>query len=512
MNRTAIFLTLVFILHFFMVPLTSHTYAATAVGSGSQTNPFPANHSGPIIKVTSSKSGYHNTGGGENTLYDARGTENSVKYPGFVSARTIESANISSGSSGITWYGGFLFYDVPVDLAYQDHYHPPGAGTINHHALMVGNGGDGAQIIAGRLDNVWDGWRPTKSENFVIKGTMATHVHDDVVENDNFAAGLIEDNYWEGYGMYSARSGGSEGIPEEKTVTIRGNIWRIYGFPVDPGKKTPQGTGHLFKVHGGFAPGDGMGKHTKLRIIDNWFLVEDIRYSEFAGHNQDKLLGIPEEMATEISGNHLVWCPPPGAPAKFPGHVPAQGVTVYNGCQYKYLWEEQRDRWLVTHKEVDQRPSVFEGGGGSSGGGTTPTVGVCNLYNSGDIPPTGYGAAWNVLGIRGGVHLRSECQNNNSAKITVGFENYSGSTPLLIYNKGYTYLNGSWKPFTLSGTFAQGSTAWLQGGGTHTLSSLPTGTTYWVGYTCQWINNKWNCGCRDSSCTQAFWQLQGVVR
>ena len=63
-------------------------------------------------------------------------------------------------------------------------------------------------------------------------------------------------------------------------------------------------------------------------------------------------------MITEISGNTLIWVPPAGAPATFPGDVPPSGVTVYNGAQYRYIWEDARDAWLANHQEVDQRASV----------------------------------------------------------------------------------------------------------------------------------------------------------
>jgi hypothetical protein len=33
---------------------------------------------------------------------------------------------------------------------------------------------------------------------------------------------------------------------------------------------------------------------------------------------------------------------------------------------------------------------------------------------------------------------------------------------------------------------------------------------HYLAYTCQWRNNRWYCGCRDTACTQGYWQLQSI--
>jgi hypothetical protein len=334
---------------------------------GGVTYPFPSDWSGPVVDVPATvTNGYSNTGQAANTLFDARGSVLARPWPGFVSSdTTINTVSINSNNPGINWYGGFIFYDVPPDFAYQDHYHPPGFQTVNHHGLLSGVSGSGVRITAARLDNCWDGFSHQRANNWNLRGCMATHNHDDFIENDTFASGVLENCLADGvYVFYSMRQGNTSWMspetPQQQTVTIQNNVVRLKGFPIDPGVTTPQGCGGLFKVHDGFTPGSGIGTHAKLRIINNWFLVEAIRYIEFSGHSEDHKLGFPlgGNMIVECSGNHLVWVPPSGAPATFPGVVPASGVSLYNGAQFRPLWEAKRDEWLANHQEVDQRASV----------------------------------------------------------------------------------------------------------------------------------------------------------
>jgi hypothetical protein len=34
----------------------------------------------------------------------------------------------------------------------------------------------------------------------------------------------------------------------------------------------------------------------------------------------------------------------------------------------------------------------------------------------------------------------------------------------------------------------------------------------YVAYTCRWTGSRWKCGCRDSACTQSYWQIQSFKR
>jgi hypothetical protein len=39
-----------------------------------------------------------------------------------------------------------------------------------------------------------------------------------------------------------------------------------------------------------------------------------------------------------------------------------------------------------------------------------------------------------------------------------------------------------------------------------------TNASYSVAYTCRWTGSQWKCGCRDSTCTQSYWQIQSFKR
>ena len=159
---------------------------------------------------------YTSSGQASNTLFDARGSSLSLPFPALGSNVTVQNVDISSSGTNLYWYGGFLYYEEPLDIAYTDSYHY--YGTINQRCLLCGNQGNGIQVVAARTDNSWDSMRPTRSENFLMSGIYSTHIRDDWIENDNFAAGVIEDCLIDGtYVFYSARSGGFDGDPPSRS-------------------------------------------------------------------------------------------------------------------------------------------------------------------------------------------------------------------------------------------------------------------------------------------------------
>lgn len=36
--------------------------------------------------------------------------------------------------------------------------------------------------------------------------------------------------------------------------------------------------------------------------------------------------------------------------------------------------------------------------------------------------------------------------------------------------------------------------------------------SYALAYLCTWTGSQWKCGCRDSACTQSYWQIQSFKR
>jgi hypothetical protein len=230
----------------------------------------------------------------------------------------------------------------------------------------------------------------------------------------------------------------------------------------------------------------------------------------------------------------LVWT----GSGSYPGNLPSSGVTVTKDIS---VWNDARADWLSRHG-CDQNGNscnnlLNSSGGGTAGGtsggatggttggtsggstggtsggttgGTTGgiTEGMCNGYSSGSQPPTGYGAAWNTLNSAKELLVSGYCYTNGNVKYTVG----SGGNQY-VYKMGYYYTTSpaGWNPFTLTGTYASGSDSWILGKGVYTNAAAPSYDYYfWVGYVCQWTGREWNCGCRDSACTQSYWQLQQV--
>jgi hypothetical protein len=130
----------------------------------------------------------------------------------------------------------------------------------------------------------------------------------------------------------------------------------------------------------------------------------------------------------------------------------------------------------------------------------------CNLYSSGSTPPAGFGASWNVLTSTKELLVSATCTGSDSATITAG----SGRQNQYIYKTNYYYDDSAeaWRPQTFSGS-AVGTTDWLVGTGTLT-GKRPAHQLFLVAYVCQWTGSQWKCGCRDTACTQNYWQLQAI--
>jgi hypothetical protein len=143
----------------------------------------------------------------------------------------------------------------------------------------------------------------------------------------------------------------------------------------------------------------------------------------------------------------------------------------------------------------------------------------CATYTSGSSIPQGFGVPWDVAN-PSSLLLRAECAPP-SVTLSLG----DNSTLTYIYKTAYVAPNGatSWTPLDLFGAGLIGG-AWFPGSA-QGIVSIPDTTTasFYVGYTCKWIppgagqagsgqTGVWKCGCRDSACSQSYWQLQKVQR
>ena len=145
------------------------------------------------------------------------------------------------------------------------------------------------------------------------------------------------------------------------------------------------------------------------------------------------------------------------------------------------------------------------------GGGalSTPVVHAAdcaNAYASGSAAPTGYGASWNLFTTAKELLVQGSNCSATGFTLTVG----SGGSQL-VYKQGYKWSGTAWSPFTLTGGALQGD-AWFTD--TAKLDFTQTAAqngVFVVGYVCQQINSAWKCGCSETSCATAMWQLQKVT-
>jgi hypothetical protein len=151
----------------------------------------------------------------------------------------------------------------------------------------------------------------------------------------------------------------------------------------------------------------------------------------------------------------------------------------------------------VTRGIAAPQPSALPAGK-TSCGTLTPDASV----------PAGYGVPYNVLSAAKEILIDAQCdRSTGGATINVG----SGASGQYIYNKGYVYKNNKWNAFAyVAGTGGTITGTWITAKAKADLTSsqLTVGTTYVVGYVCQKDGSAWKCGCRDSACTTAAWQLQ----
>lgn len=136
----------------------------------------------------------------------------------------------------------------------------------------------------------------------------------------------------------------------------------------------------------------------------------------------------------------------------------------------------------------------------------TPTPTTCNRLSANTAIPTGFGASFNIFSVAREFMVSGNC-GTGSATVTVG----NGNPLTYSYNRGYYWSGTAWTPYTLSCSGETISGAWCVGKGTASVPLIADVTNV-IGYTCQWMGAKWNCGCRDNQCSTSYWQLQQLNR
>ena len=168
---------------------------------------------------------------------------------------------------------------------------------------------------------------------------------------------------------------------------------------------------------------------------------------------------------------------------------------------------------VLTPSQTSTYTLTCQGPGGSARARIVISVGAsgyCHRYTNGTTIPQGFGVPWDTN--NPSVTLLKAMCGAGSTTLELGDQN----SLTYIYKQAYIARPGAtgWTPITLLGS-NQISNAWFPKNATAIVQmsdSEQRQNSYYVGYVCQYRTNAWKCGCRDSLCTQSFWQIQQVRR
>jgi len=192
-----------------------------------------------------------------------------------------------------------------------------------------------ARFAGIHVDNGDDAIKPREvpefsgAGSFLVDGVYATRVRDDVIENDNFMAGTIQDNLFDGVHTFLSEqcqpcTGPTISAGENPNVYITDVLIRLK----DP--NTDNREGRFFKYQG-----DGNPQHHPV-ITNSVFAISGEPNSgwDVAGFQGAEFHGT----------NYLLWL----GTGTYGGEIPSQ-VTFLSGDAARTKWCEVRDAWLASH-------------------------------------------------------------------------------------------------------------------------------------------------------------------
>jgi hypothetical protein len=140
----------------------------------------------------------------------------------------------------------------------------------------------------------------------------------------------------------------------------------------------------------------------------------------------------------------------------------------------------------------------------------TPTA--CSQYTPSSTIPTGYASPYDVVSSPSTNLMNVTC-DVSSARVDLG----KGDPLQYIYNMGYLFKTGgtAWTSVPYTSTESLIAGAWYPKTANTTIALTSTELSqpsYALAYLCTWIGSGWKCGCRDSACTQSYWQIQSFKR
>ncbi len=220
--------------------------------------------------------------------------------------------NFSAGK-GACWSGGTV----------QGKWGSSTTWDVYHSTFGLYAYGANTLVEGFRVDNYGDAVRFNGTDNWTLRASWFTNIHDDCIENDMLKSGVIEDVLMDGcYVGISVRPGSSQLASVDgsgKTVTIRNSLLRLKAFPLTA--TTPNTSGGFIK-----AENREPAKNVSLVYENNIFRADALPGTGSLCLNQ-------HNMVTRSSGNIIVWLGSGSYPCTLPpGWTLTRDVGVWDAA------------------------------------------------------------------------------------------------------------------------------------------------------------------------------------
>jgi hypothetical protein len=222
--------------------------------------------------------------------------------------------------------------------------------------------GSGQHIVEhARIHNVQDGWRPRETPtflrrsypnnaSFLMRHCYVTGIRDDVIENDEFMPGAVEDSLFDGvWTFFSEQNERVNGVRYLEQPTIGPDespdihLTRVLvRLSITSGGDT--GVGAWFKLHG--------YKSQNHRIVATDSVFATDLMPRGAGW---KRLVFPKNMVFQ-GDNLLLWL---GEPGTYGAPIP-EGLTFMEGKAARDKWHQLRNEWLMKHGYAPRGPDDWD--------------------------------------------------------------------------------------------------------------------------------------------------------
>ncbi len=250
-------------------------------------------------------------------------------------AANIYGENDAEGGNRITWRGGVIVGSIPRDWDWATTHDFGGGGVYIHN-----DGPIEWQYV--RIHNVEDAIKIREKPEYsntgswVLRDSYFTAIRDDVIDNDRFEPGTVQDCLFDGVHVFiseqdeNVEGNAPIGANEDNTIYVKRVYVRLYGT------NGADGPGRWIKWQ-------GKVPHHKLVISDSVFAIGS---EPRLGWSR---LEIPAEVSW-VGENYILWL---GAPGMYAGPKPV-GVIFLEGQAASDKWIAVRNKWLRDHNLPEQ--------------------------------------------------------------------------------------------------------------------------------------------------------------